>query len=467
MKRFLTAGALLCLLLFSAPGISQPLVKSAVKPGYTFPQDPIDSGVEFTYRLTYSCSNTSGPCLNAVVRDLLPPEVVYMSTVPAAPTGDVSAITVTPNQGPGNNQTLVEFTLVSPLPAGNSGDLLINVMFPNGVTPDGTLATNTAEAVNLETTPGTYTTPPVDVVSHASTQVNLSKNLASPAYLDRVATYYLNVDIPNSPGALNINNLVITDTLPLGDLNTNPPIFNGASPAADCEPGCVGTAVNTLTWTGLASSVGSNLQIQVNVTYPSTDFSNGYNAHNEFTADGEPVGEPVQNFGIVGLDHTVNQFVAIGTPGFGKGAGGPIPPTFNQEFYYYLVPENTTSNVPMDNMVVVDTLPPEVNLTATGVTTGAYFNLENLSLGVGVQVEYEHSGAPGTWLLWGTSPDTATNTTLAYPPAGLPAGEHVTRIRWLFGQAQVDMAPTDDPRIYAEVINPDHNGNPVNIGDTI
>jgi uncharacterized repeat protein (TIGR01451 family) len=470
MKKSIVWAVFLCLCFLSAPVWSQPLVKSAVKPGYTFPQDPIETGVDFTYRLTYSCSNTSGPCLNAVVRDLLPPEVVYLGTVPSAPTGDVAAITVTPNQGPGNNQTLVEFTLVSPLTAGNSGDLLINVQFPNGTTPDGTVASNSAEAINLETTPGTFTTPPVDVIAQASPQVNLSKTLASPAYLDRPTAYYLHVDIPNSPGALNVNNLVITDTLPIGDLNANPPIFNGSAPPADCEPACVGTAVGSLSWSGLSSSLGSNLLIQVNVTYPSTDFSDGYNAHNEFTADGEPLGLPSQNFGVGAVDHTVDQFVAIGTPGFGKNAGGPVPPTFGQEFYYYLTPENTTSNVPMDNMVVVDTLPVQIDLTPTGVTTGAYSNLDNYSAGEGVRVEYEHSGAPGTWLLWGSSPDTLTNTALAYPPAGLPAGQHITRIRWLFGQAQVGMAPVsfaEHPRIYAQVINPDHNGNPVSIGDTV
>ena len=471
MKTKLTLrGALLCLFFYASPLWAQPLIKTAVKPGYTFPQDPIDSGVEFTYRLTYNCSNTNGPCLNAVVRDLLPPEVVYVSTVPSAPTGDVAAITITPNQGPGNNQTLVEFTLVSPLTAGNSGDLLINVRFPNGVTPDGTTATNTAEAVNLETTPGTYTTPPVDVTSQATSQVNLSKNLAGPAYLDRTTVYLLNVDIPNSPGALNVNNLVITDTLPVGDLNANPPVFNGAIPAADCEPGCVGTAVPTLTWTGLSTALGSNLQIAVTVTYPSSDFSDGYNAHNEFTADGEPLGQPVQNFGIGAIDHTVDRFVAVGTPGFAKGAGGPVPPTFNQEFFYHLVPDNLTSNVAIDNLVMVDTLPVQTQITATGVTTGSYNALNNYSPGEGVRVEFEHSGAPGTWNLWGASPDTLTNTALTYPPAGLPAGEHITRVRWLFGSADVGMAPinyANHPRIYAEVINPDNNGNPVNLGDNV
>ncbi|HSY49792.1 MAG TPA: hypothetical protein VLC46_13345 [Thermoanaerobaculia bacterium] len=55
------------------------------------------TGQTFGYRLTYNCSNTSGPCLGAQVVDLLPAEVQFVSTVPASPTGDVAAINVTAN----------------------------------------------------------------------------------------------------------------------------------------------------------------------------------------------------------------------------------------------------------------------------------------------------------------------------------------------------------------------------------
>ena len=55
----------------------------------------IPAGQTFGYRLTYNCSNTSGPCLNAEVDDLLPAVVQFVSTVPASPTGDVAAINVT------------------------------------------------------------------------------------------------------------------------------------------------------------------------------------------------------------------------------------------------------------------------------------------------------------------------------------------------------------------------------------
>ena len=84
----------------------------------------------------------------------------------ATPSGDVASIDVT-DDFMSTGRTRVVFDLIDPLPAGNSGDLILHVRFPAGSTPDGTVATNTADGVNLETTPGTFTTPPVDVTAVA------------------------------------------------------------------------------------------------------------------------------------------------------------------------------------------------------------------------------------------------------------------------------------------------------------
>lgn len=71
------------ILLLAVPASAQPLLKSAISvdPGNTKPV-----GQTFTYRLTYNCSSTSGPCLSAEVDDLLPIELQELSTVPASPT---------------------------------------------------------------------------------------------------------------------------------------------------------------------------------------------------------------------------------------------------------------------------------------------------------------------------------------------------------------------------------------------
>ncbi|NJL27131.1 MAG: hypothetical protein HC897_04210 [Thermoanaerobaculia bacterium] len=280
---------LLGLLTALAPAtlVAQPLLKSAVS---VDPGNTKLTGQTFGYRLTYNCSSTSGPCLSAEVVDLLPAEVQFVSTVPASPTGDVAAINVTPNFM-GSGRTRVQFVMISPLPAGNSGDLLINVRFPNGSTPDGTPATNTGDAINLETMPGTFTTPPVVVTAVATAQIAVQKTLqTTPANLDLPETYRLRISVPNNPGALNLTAIgPITDTLPPGT------VFNGATPAADCQPGCVGTTPATVTWTSpcpLPLTPGANCDIFVNVVFPSATFTSGTNVTNSFTGDATPSASP-------------------------------------------------------------------------------------------------------------------------------------------------------------------------------
>lgn len=342
---------------------AQPLQKAAIQ---VDPGNTKQVGATFAYRLTYNCSSTSGPCLGAQVVDLLPPELAFVSTVPASPTGDVASITVTPNFG-GSGRTRVLFTLINPLPAGNSGDLLINVRFPNGSTPNGTVATNTADGINLGTTPGTFTTSPVTVTAVATVQVTLTKTLQTgPANLDLPESYRLRIAVPNANGALNLTAIgPVTDTLPPGT------VFNGATPAADCQPGCVGTTPATLTWTAPCTTPlqpNQNCDITVNVTFPSATFASGTNVTNSFVTDATPLGQPSQSFGPGTVTHPVTTFVPAPGAGFTKSMAGntPNPPTLNQSFSYDLAISNS-GNVPLDNLVVIDTLP--VELAVASVTT--------------------------------------------------------------------------------------------------
>src|SRR6202140_3645560 len=195
-------------------------------------------------------------------------------------------------------------------------------------------------------------------------------------------SYRLRVSNSNASGTLNLTAIgPITDTLPPGT------VYNGAAPAADCEPGCVGTTPATVTWTAPCSvplGPGGNCDINVNVTFPSATFTSGTNVTNSFTGTATALGQPPAALGVGSVTHSVTTFVPNPSASLSKNmAGGtPNPPTLNQTFSYDFVPANN-GNVALDTMVVIDTLLP-VQMSVASVTTGSYNNLSDFSAGVGV-----------------------------------------------------------------------------------
>lgn len=257
------------------------------------------AGQRFGYRLTYSCVASS--CVNAEIVDLLPPELAWIDG-PPAPSGDIAAVTVTPNYL-GGGRTRVQVVLATPLAAGAEGAFVIGVEFPNGSTPNETIATNTADFINLGASPGTTTTAPVGVTGFASTQVVLAATLQSaPATLDATESYRLRItNLNNASGSLDLTAIgPLTDTLEPGA------VFGGATPAADCEPGCVGTTGATLAWASpcaLPLTPGQDCDVTVSVTYPSVTFSAATNVSNGFVVTATPRGRAAQTFGPTGVTH--------------------------------------------------------------------------------------------------------------------------------------------------------------------
>lgn len=433
IRRILFFGMLCLISVQTWAGLGKSVVQ--VDPGNTKL-----TGQTFIYRLTYSCDNTNTNCFGAEVIDNLPPEVQYISHVA---TSDVDSVTVVGN--------LITFDMIDPLPAGNSGDLLINVRFPNGSTPDGTVAVNTADGLNLETTPGTTTTPPVTVTAMASTQVNLNKTLRTPADLDLPTVYRLRLSNPSSAGGLNVTGISVSDTLPPGV------VYQGSNPAADCEAACIGTVSPVLTWSGPYNlNVGNNLDFNVTVIFPSATFTDGESVTNEFTADGTPLGEPNTNFGIGTITHPLTTFVPDPDIDLGKSVYRPSPPTLNQDFSYRLRIRNT-GNVDLTSVVVTDDLP--IAFQTNSVSSGAYSNYSGT-----VTVNYE-TNTSGGFLVLGTN---AVNNNTTYPIPALGIGEYVIRLQWVFSD---DMPPNVDsttrPQINGMIINPDNAGGAVNIGDSV
>ncbi len=418
------------------------------------------SGETFGYRFDYVCASSSGTCEGAEIVDLLPPEVTFVSTTPSTPTGDVSSVTVTPNYA-GSGRTRVRFGLAN-LAAGAMGSVHIDVRFPNGSTPNGTAATNVGEVTNLGVDPGTLSSAPLLVTAVAEAQITLEQALVStPANLDRPAAYRLRVNVGSDSGSLRLEALgPVTLTLPPGA------VFNGATPAAGCQPGCVGTTPATVTWASPCSmplAPGNACDVIVNVTFPSSTFPSGTNVTSSFTTNGAPLGLAARALGPAQTTHPVTTFVPSPGASFVKDLVGNVP-AVHQAFSYELT-IGSSGNVPLDNLVVIDTVP--VAMGVTRVTTGRYSGLADFAAGEGVRVSYEKNTAPGIFTLWGSSPNTTTNTTLTAPPPGLGAGEYITRIRRELGQASPGMTAVVRPSISGAIINPDNEGWPVAAGKTV
>jgi uncharacterized repeat protein (TIGR01451 family) len=446
------------------------------------------------YQNTSGTPVTGNRIITWVATDSITPSAPGLTTITVLPVNDAPSFTVGPNansfEDSGARSVTHWATAMNAGPADESTQTLTFVvtnntnpsLFSDGpaVSPTGaltyTLAPDAAGFADITlvvqddggvANGGVNTSAPATfrITVADDVQYSLTKTLTSaPANLDLPESYRLRITVPNTPGGLSLNVGPVVDTLPPGT------VFNGATPAADCQPGCVGTTPATVTWTNPCTvAPGANCDITVNVTFPSGTFPSGVNVTNTFTADATPTGEASRSLGIAQVTHAVTTFVPAPSANAlnSVAAGSPNPPTLNQTFSYELNVVND-GNVHLDNLVVIDTLPLEMQLTS--VTTGAYTGLSDFGAGEGVRVSYEKNTALGVFTLWGSSPNATTNTTLTAPPPGLGAGEYITRVRWEYGQAQPGMAASTAgtrPRITGRIINPDNAGGPVAIGDTI
>ena len=92
----------------------------------------------------------------------------------------------------------------------------------------------------------------------------------------------------------------------------------------------------------------------------------------------------------------------------------PAAPAIGQAFRYDASLANT-GNVPLDGITMIFTVP--VQMAIASVTTGTYTGFSEFAAGEGARVSYEKNTAPGVFTLWGSSPNTTTNTTLTAPAA--------------------------------------------------
>ncbi|MBI5646632.1 MAG: T9SS type A sorting domain-containing protein [Ignavibacteriae bacterium] len=405
--------------------------------------DTVQSGVMFTYTISYTVSSTNQDALNAVIVDSLPTGLDWTS---AAVIGNAQVASSNVNTSTG----VVTLTMISPLPAGSSGSVQINVMFPSGTTPNNLTVCNKARmtASNATATVSNL----VCVVARAVHRFTFVKEHFIGNALNGSVIYRLRVINPagNNIGGLNLNAASIKDTLIPGA------VFVSATGGGSHLAGVVTWSIPTIAVSPWYQP--AYYDFYLTVQYPSPPFTQNQTVCNRATLHGTPVGASP-----ISLPDTACVTLVTAAPGvqFLKGPWwSPMPnriPGCNG--YYYLYPSNT-GNAPVDSMKVTDILPTEVKVTS--FTTGSYNNFS----GGSVTVRYR-TNVNAAWTTVGTY-TTNTSINVYSAPISLPPVQFITQLQWDYGTVPVGFSTNAPPTInFTLQPNDLVTSAPVLVGDTI
>ncbi len=399
----------------------------------------VTSGTEYTYILNYRYASQTQNGDNVKLEDNLDPDLSWTAAeVVMGGSTHIAGMAYTAATGK------AVWTFVNPLPAGSSGQLTLKVRFKNGITPNGTVATNSV--VMTANNAPTVHSAPVSITATASylqTALKTRSSGGTPGF-NTVYTVAIRNPTGGTVGALALTNATVVDLLPAG-----------AEFVSATGGGTYDSLNHRVTWSNVTAAVGSNnsgFSQTVTIRYPTATFSVGQNVCNDMTVTGNAIGlVPVSL-----SDQECNLLIAA-TPAitsFTKSSTDATPEV-SQNFDYRITFSNTGS-VPVDNYVLEDPVPSTVTVTqvravlVTGNTT--------------TRVRYERSDDPGVWVDFTGSPATAS-VNLNAPT--LPGGVWISRLRWDLGtipQGYTAPSGASSIRYAATVLATDRLGAAVAVG---
>jgi serine-aspartate repeat-containing protein C/D/E len=402
----------------------------------------VPSGQTFDYSLKYSCISAGPSCQNAVITDVLPSEVQYVSTILGINPAEIKYDAKTRK---------LTITFTQPIAAGDTSEITVKVKFPAGTTPNDTIAKNNA---NINISNGSSaTSSTVSVTATAENKFTVEKPpLSTPPTLDQNVTYTVRFKNPTGSdiGGLNLNNAQLVDKLPSGA------VFVSAS-----DNGVYDAASNTVTWAmGDLKVENGNKEYNrtVTVKYPSSSFTTASTVNNIVEGYGQSVGENSSKFiDTANISHgftnpSPNSNIDKGKSG--SGSNYAIGQTVN-----YTLSAKNTGNVPLDNFVITDNIPSE--LTVSSITTGIYNNPPSNLI-----IRYK-TNLKSNFTNWSASAfNPAINQTLNVSDLGLATNEYITAIQYDYGSVPIGFSPSTTPRITATIISPDHDGKNVTINQS-
>jgi uncharacterized repeat protein (TIGR01451 family) len=397
------------------------------------------------YRIDYECSSIMSSCQGVEIVDFLPDGLVYV--------GSTGSIHTTLAQGVySEDNNSVRFDFIDPLAAGSTGFVRVRVqVLQDGTLPDNAVLDNFAVS---EMTNGPTNTDNYAVTVNAGNNWIVEKLDPGTVTLDTAApatdvTY--TVRICSNGSDVNLLNAQMVDTLPPGVT------FVNASGGGVYDPG----PPQIVTWDlgDLAYNSGCTSRT-VTVRFPSPPFSDGQNVTNTVDGAGDPVGEPTWT----DTDAVTNPLTTLVPNPQATIAKTSVQPGYvvGAEAQFRLNPRNT-GNIPLQNFIVTDPIPPQLDVTR--ISIGTYANFD----GQQVTVRYQ-TNLSGGFLIWPGSPFNDNNQIRTIADLSLGVGEYITAVQWDYGTVNPGFQPTGSgtqPRLYAVLISPDRNGDPVNDGDVI
>jgi uncharacterized repeat protein (TIGR01451 family) len=423
------------------------------------------AGEPIRYVLSYTCVSTSTPCRNVQVVDSFPPELII--TAVSNPT-DVALQTFDrsrqwpPGQPPQRQHVAngtARFTMIDPLPAGATGQIIVDAILPSFFTPDGTTVTN--QATIRGSNAATITSGTTTVTANASSTISFTKNLISGGALDGVSVYRL---FACSPQPSHIGRLAYVDNYAIDTLPPGAAFIPELSSGREVSPGVIRVALDDLSYSSCASA-------DIAVRYPSSDPSNaiGDTKLNTASLYGHHVGpDPITLLGSADATITltapqVGGYVSkwVYAPRYSYGAG-LYAATFGEPVSYSISALNN-GTADWTTATYTDDIPPQVNVTDANVGFGT----------VGSR----------SWQLWFASRDNTTlrlaaassgNIGVNFRAATLPSGEggltatdQVSRMEIRVAGVTSQSDGSFSARVNATVNSVDRDGVAVSVNDRI
>ncbi len=172
----------------------------------TGPTAPVETGNAFQIVINYRCASTNQDAKEPIITVDFPSEVTYM--------GYINSPHVTANNfDPLTNR--LTFTLVDPLAAGTTGQLVVEAQHWNGSTPDGTVSNIIAR---FSAKNGPTSTRSFPVTATAQSRFSINKYMIGGGAVGEETFYEIRM-CNGEPGVtyagtLNLEDVTITDVLP-------------------------------------------------------------------------------------------------------------------------------------------------------------------------------------------------------------------------------------------------------------